>query len=74
MGIRKCLSESSRYRYFAPLVSMCGSPFARNGTQVARCPGAASTGAIRSTLRTFTFDSEGSVGTPKSSHCPERGA
>ena len=22
----------------------------------------------------FTFDSEGSVGTPKSSHCPETGA
>jgi hypothetical protein len=30
-----------------------------------------SNSAVRSSLRTFTFDSEGPRGQPKLSHCPE---
>jgi|GEM_PF-6820666 len=32
MGIRKCLSENSRYWYFAPLVSRCSSSCRHSGT------------------------------------------
>ena len=32
MGIRKCLSENSRYWYFAPLVSRCSCSCRHSGT------------------------------------------